>query len=249
MPLPKLNTPVYTLTIPSAKEVKKFRPFLVKEEKNLLLALQENEGKNIPTETIKMLINSCFFGELDFSSLTSYDIEYIMLQLRAKSRGSLVQLSYRCNNEIIDGDNKKICNTPNSIEIDIEKVQFSEGKESKVMLEDSIGVLLKHPTFNELRQFNSELDKEKDKKNVTIIYEIIAKCIDKVFDGENVYTQDDYTQEELNDWISGLSSAQFSQIKDFFDNQPTVYIDTEIECKACKHKETIRIQGLTSFLD
>lgn len=245
MSLPKLDTPTYELEIPSTKKKIKFRPFLVKEEKNLLLSIQETDGKQIPYQTVKSLISSCLFDSVDVDTLTSFDIEWIVLQLRSKSRGKLVKLQFKCSN-IVEG---KECGHTNKIEVDIDTIQihWPENHNKQIILEDKtgIGVVMKYPAFGMLEAFSEELSKEN--KNLTKIYDTIASCVDYIFDAKDVYK--DFTKQELMDWVETLNSKQFKLIKNFFDTIPKLYKDLEITCQKCGHTETIRLEGLQSFLD
>ena len=240
MALPKLTVPEYEAILPSTEKVIKYRPFLVKEEKVLLTAL-EAEDDDIMADAIRQIVNNCVLEELDVFKLPTFDIEYLFLRLRAKSVGEKVTLGLRpwgCpNNE------GKLCEKSTEVEINLEEVKVikDENHSSKIMLNDEIGVKMKYP----------------DIKNINIIdadsaitgMNIVRNCVDMVFTKDETFERDSFTDEELEEFIDSLNSDQFKKIKEFFDTMPTLKYTTKYKCETCgEEKETI-LQGLSSFFD
>ena len=238
MALPKLTVPEYEAILPSTEKVIKYRPFLVKEEKILLTAL-EAEDDDIMADAIRQIVNNCVLEELDVFKLPTFDIEYLFLRLRAKSVGEKVTLGLRpwgCpNNE------GKLCEKSTEVEINLEEVKVikDENHSSKIMLSDEIGVKMKYP----------------DIKNINIIdadsaitgMNIVRNCVDMVFTKDETFERDSFTDEELEEFIDSLNSDQFKKIKEFFDTMPTLKYTTKYKCGTCgEEKETI-LQGLNSF--
>ena len=238
MALPKLTVPEYEAILPSTEKVIKYRPFLVKEEKILLTAL-EAEDDDIMADAIRQIVNNCVLEELDVFKLPTFDIEYLFLRLRAKSVGEKVTLGLRpwgCpNNE------GKLCEKSTEVEINLEEVKVikDENHSSKIMLNDEIGVKMKYP----------------DIKNINIIdadsaitgMNIVRNCVDMVFTKDETFERDSFTDEELDEFIDSLNSDQFKKIKEFFDTMPTLKYTTKYKCGTCgEEKETI-LQGLNSF--
>ena len=238
MALPKLTVPEYEAILPSTEKVIKYRPFLVKEEKILLTAL-EAEDDDIMADAIRQIVNNCVLEELDVFKLPTFDIEYLFLRLRAKSVGEKVTLGLRpwgCpNNE------GKLCEKSTEVEINLEEVKVikDENHSSKIMLNDEIGVKMKYP----------------DIKNINIIdadsaitgMNIVRNCVDMVFTKDETFERDSFTDEELDEFIDSLNSDQFKKIKEFFDTMPTLKYTKKYKCGTCgEEKETI-LQGLNSF--
>jgi hypothetical protein len=238
MTLPVINTPTFVLELPSTKQKVTFRPFLVKEEKILLIALQDKKQETI-INAIKQIIVNCTFGKLDTSKLTTFDLEYIFLQLRIKSKGSEVELSFVCNNEK-DGQR---CGQENGLKYDLGNIKIvtPEGHTDKIMLTDSICVVMKHPTLNDMAKIQSIVEKD----DIAAIYDIIYDFVDTIAEGDTIYS---FTREELAVFIESLSEQQFNKLRGFFDTMPKLVGSIPIKCKKCGHQETIELEGLQSFL-
>ena len=238
MALPKLTVPEYEAILPSTEKVIKYRPFLVKEEKILLTAL-EAEDDDIMADAIRQIVNNCVLEELDVFKLPTFDIEYLFLRLRAKSVGEKVTLGLRpwgCpNNE------GKLCEKSTEVEINLEEVKVikDENHSSKIMLSDDIGVKMKYP----------------DIKNINIIdadsaitgMNIVRNCVDMVFTKDETFERDSFTDEELEEFIDSLNSDQFKKIKEFFDTMPTLKHTTKYKCETCGEEKETTLQGLNSF--
>lgn len=233
MVLPSLNTPVYVKKIPSTGKDFKFRPFLIKEEKALLLAAQDDTKKSIG-ETIKQIIQNCTFDNLNIDNLPFFDVEYIFLQIRIKSNGSLIPVTYECEK----------CKTKNSFEIDISdaSVVFKEDVDKTIILDNErqIGIVMKYPTFSGIIETFESIEKNKN------ILEYTHLFIESVFEGENVV--DDFTNEELSEFIESLTKDQYMKIKEFMENVPKLRKDIEHSCENCGNVKKTYLEGLQSFL-
>ena len=238
MALPKLTVPEYEAILPSTEKVIKYRPFLVKEEKILLTAL-EAEDDVAMADAIRQIVNNCVQGELDVVKLPTFDIEYLFLRLRAKSVGEKVSLGLRpwgCpNNE------GKLCENSTEVEINLEEVKVikDEKHSSKIMLNNEVGVKMRYPDIKSINIIDAD--------SAITGMNIIRKCVEMVFTKDETFERDSFTDEELEEFIDSLNSDQFKKIKEFFDTMPTLKYTTKYKCGTCgEEKETI-LQGLNSF--
>ena len=234
MALPVIATPTYELVVPSTKAKVKFRPFLVKEEKALLIA-QQSEDDQTMLNTLKEVIKSCTFEKLNPDNLAIFDIEYIFTQLRAKSVGEISELVFNCLE----------CNDPKAkmnISIDLSKlqVQFNAEHKSKIELFDSVGIQMKYPSFK-------SLSKLKHLNDTDAIFDVVYDCIDYIYDEENVYPAAEQTREDLEKFIDNLTQEQFSKIKNFFDTMPRLKHELDFSCPVCGYKHHQTIEGLENF--
>jgi hypothetical protein len=233
-----MNVPVYEAILPSTEKVIKYRPFLVKEEKILLTALEAGETEALSI-AVKQIVNNCVQGELDVDELPTFDIEYLFLRLRAKSVGEKVTVGLRpwgCpNNE------GKLCENSTSVEINLEEVQVdkSNASSSKIMLDDKIGIKMKYPDVDAINLTGTTPE--------TIGMKVITSCINMIFTGEETHERDSFTDEELDEFIDSLNSQQFKLIKDFFDNMPVLKHTVKYKCETCKEEKETTLQGLNSF--
>lgn len=235
MALPKIDTPIYELTIPSTKKKISYRPFLVKEQKLLLMAMEDADG-NSQAAVIQQVIRNCVLDDIDPRELPLYDIEYIFLQLRAKSIGEEVELTYTCPE-----DKNKI-----KFKVDLSKVKvnFDKKHTNKIKLTKDVGLTLKEPTIDMLEDFD-KLDTENI--NIDDLISIIISCIDTIYDKETVYDPKDNTKEELEEFISDLSQSQFEEFQMFFETLPKAYKDVKITCDKCDTTIDHRIEGMANF--
>ena len=231
MALPKIETPKYFLTIPSTKEVVEFRPFLVKEEKILMIAQEAKSNQSMIT-AMKDVIKSCTFGALDLYSLTMSDIEYILLQIRSKSVGESSTIKFICDE----------CDETIELTIDLSKIEVSAGeeKENKVQLTDDVGITLKAPGLKEAEKA------AKSSNDGNSIIQSLASVIESVYDNETVYPFAEATPKEIETFIDSLSSEQVNKIKEWVDSIPT--LKQEVKYKCSKGKERTKIlSGLSDF--
>ena len=242
MTLPRIAVPKYTLIIPSSGKEISYRPFLVKEEKILLIAMESDDETQM-TGAIQDIIGNCVYDDLDVKNMPMFDIEYIFLQLRAKSKGEIIDLSFDCDK----------CKKPITIQIDLTKIEIirTEGHDIKIPLSDDVGVIMKYPSMEIQHIIN------KEKSDVENVFSTITSCIDSIWDKESVYATKDHTKEEINDFLESLPDDSFTKIQKFFDTVPVLKHEFELKCQnkngkgkkasVCGHKETKTLEGLASF--
>ena len=235
MALPKLTTPTYELEVPSTDEKLKYRPFLVKEEKILLIALESGKNEDI-INAVKEIVTECTFGKVDLGSIPMFDVEYIFLQIRAKSVGEVSQLSLLCP------DDKT---TYAQIEVDLSEVmvQVDKGHNPKIELTDEMGLIMRYPTIDSFVENNiSEI-------TASNMVDVIASCILQIYDkkGEEVFDAKDQSKKELVEFLEQLNSAQFKELQVFFDTMPKLKHVVTIENPKTKVKSDVILQGLNDF--
>ena len=239
MALPKLNVPVYEAILPSTEKVIKYRPFLVKEEKILLTAMEAgDEAAMIPA--VKQIINNCVEGNLDVDKLPTFDIEFLFLRLRAKSVGEKVTLGLRpwgCPK-----NNGELCENSTQVDIDLEEVKVikNDKHSNKIMLDDKIGIKLSYPDMSKL----GKLDKIDTPESGM---EIVKDCIDMIFTEEETFDKSSFTDKEIDEFIDSLNTQQFTLIKDFFDTMPMLKHTVKYKCETCGEDKETTVQGLNSF--
>ena len=234
MALPILDTATYELTLPSSDVLVKYRPFLVKEEKILLLALESNDGKQIK-KALKEIVHACTFGTINVEVVPTFDLEYIFLNIRAKSVGEVAKLKLLCP------DDKE---TYASIELDLSKVEVQVDDEhtNEIQITDKVKMLMKYPTIN---SFDVQSDPTKLKTDD--LFKMIADSIYEIYDGETVHKSTDYSKEEMNQFIESLSSEQFAKIQKFFNTMPRLQHEVEVVNPKTQVKSKVMLQGLQSF--
>jgi len=242
MPLPKINTPLFELNLPSTGKSIKYRPFLVKEQKILLLAMESNDAKAI-NNAIKQIITNCAIDEISADDLPTFDLEYFFTKLRAKSIGENVDLRMRHPNS--KNKNGESCDGETSVKVDLMTIEVLKDDQhtDRIILDEEtgIGVKMKYPTLN------SDLNLKGDESELEIAALSIANAIDFVFDNENVYKKEDQTADELNEFIDNLSQAQFEKLAKFFQTMPKLKHKIKWKCGKCKQEEEVVVEGMTSF--
>ena len=235
MSLPKINEPEYTLVVPSTDEQIKFRPFLVKEEKFLLMA-QEVGADEALYSAIKTLIKNCTLDKIDVDNLPLFDIEYIFLNIRAKSVGEVSKLKLICP------DDKK---TTADVEIDLNdvQVQVDENHTNKIELEKGMGMVMTYPTIDSLKGLGIQTI------NATNMIDVIGTCILQIYEneGEKVYEAGDQTKKELSDFIEQLQTKHFKKVQAFFDTMPKLKHTIKIKNPKTKKTSEITLTGLNDF--
>ena len=246
MALPKLSTPTYELKIPSTGQKVKYRPFLVKEEKILLMALEDGSVTAM-SKAMKDIISDCTEGEIKIKDLAPFDIEYFFLQLRGKSIGDTVELSFRRPSNVTCGKKLKDCTEICEIKININdiNVDSSEVKDSKIELTDTIGIKLNYPQFEVIQKFTGIGGDTKPEH----IFELINECIEYIWDGEEIYKAKDSTKKEINEFVESLSTGQFQKIRDFFDGMPKLKHDITWKCPKCDKEAPMVLEGIDSFFE
>lgn len=236
MALPSMKTPVYTVKIPSSNKEVKFRPFLVKEEKALLLA-QQSEEQNVMINTLKSIIQGCILDNIDVDKLAMFDYEYLFTQIRCKSVGENTELIVKCD----DCDNEK---AQVKLNIDLTKcdVTVPENHSNNILLFDDVGVVMKYPGLDTLEKI--------DKMNMgdlDAVFEVIIDCIDQIYDSKEVYHRKEQSQQELLQFVENLTQEQFKKLEEFFTSMPVMKQEVEYDCPVCaKHHKKV-IKGIESF--
>ena len=237
MALPVIETQSYELTLPSADVTVKFRPFLVKEEKVLLQALESQEQKQI-VNALKDIVSACTFGKLNVDDLPTFDLEYVFLQIRAKSVGEIAKLKVLCP------DDKE---TYVDIELDLSKieVQVDDKHTNNIVIDEDkkIGMILKYPTLNSV---DPTTDFSKGVKT-DVLFDIIGNSVFQIYEGEKVYNASDYKKDELDKFIESLDSKTFVKVQDFYNTMPKLIHEVEVENPKTKVKSNVTLQGLTDF--
>ena len=239
MALPKLNVPVYEAVLPSTEKVIKYRPFLVKEEKILLTAMEAGEDSAM-IPAVKQIINNCVEGNLDVDKLPTFDIEYLFLRLRAKSVGEQVTLGLKpwgCPK-----NKGELCENSTQVNVNLEEVNVikTEKHSNKIMLDDKIGIQLSYPDMSKLGKVD-KIDTAEAGMN------IIKDCIDMIYTEEEMYERGTFTDKELDEFVESLNTQQFTLIKNFFDTMPVLKHTVKYKCEFCGEDKETTIQGLNSF--
>ena len=244
MALPKITTPIYELKIPSTGQKVKYRPFLVKEEKILLMAIEDGSVTAM-SKAMNNIISDCTEGEIKIKDLAPFDIEYFFLQLRGKSVGDTVELTLRKPVNLTCGEKLEDCQEICEIKIDINdiSVDSSEIKDSKIELTDTIGVKLNYPQFEVIQKFTG-IDEDTTPQH---IFELINECIEYIWDGEEIYKAKDSTKKEINEFVESLSTAQFQKIREFFDGMPKLRHVITWKCPKCDKEAPQVLEGIDSF--
>ena len=236
MPLPKISTPTYELVLPSSGRKIKYRPFLVKEEKILIIALESQDQKQIAT-AIKQILASCILTKgTKVEKLSTFDIEYLFLNVRGKSVGEQIEVMVTCPD---DGKTQ----VPMSINIDSIKVTKSKNHKSDIKLDDTYTLKMRYPSLDEFIKSNFSMDK----MEVDDTFDLIASCIDQVYSEEESWTQEDCTSKELIEFLESLNSSQFKEIEKFFDTMPKLSHKVKVINPNTKVESEIVIEGLQSF--
>ena len=236
MTLPKINVPEYSLVVPSTNEEIKFRPFLVKEEKLLLLSQESGDEKSL-YHAIKNLIKNCCYEKIDVDKLPLFDIEYVFLQIRAKSVNEIADVKVICPD---DGE------TEVDIKVDLTKVQvhISDEHNSKIPLTDDIGVVMSYPNLASILLTSTEDDEQSASDKM---FQMIQDCMLQIWQGEETFEAMDYTDKEKKDFIENLNHNQFEKIQQFFETMPTVKHEVEVTNPNTKVVSKVELEGMNSF--
>ena len=235
MALPKLNTPTYELEVPSTDEKIKYRPFLVKEEKILLMAMESKDNAQI-INAVKDIVSSCTFGKLNVATMPMFDMEYIFLNIRAKSVGEVSKLKILCP------DDKK---TYASVELDLTKVEVQVGDDhsNKIELTDDMGIIMTYPTID------SFLESGIETVNASNMLDVVGSCVLQIYEekGEKVYHAKDQTKKELTEFIESMNSGQFKKLQSFFDTMPKLTHTIQVKNPKTKKTSDVKLTGLNDF--
>ena len=237
MSLPKINVPEYSLVVPSTNEEIKFRPFLVKEEKLLLIA-QETSDEQALYGAIKNLIKNCCFEKIDIDKLPLFDVEYIFLQIRAKSVSEIADVKVICPD---DGE------TEVEVKVDLTEIQvhMDEKHNTKIELTDNIGIVMSYPNLASILLKKKVQDKEESAADQ--MFSMIQDCMNQIWQGEETFEAMDYTDKEKKDFIENLNHNQFEKIQQFFETMPTVKHEVEVTNPNTKVVSKVELEGMNSF--
>jgi len=235
MALPKLTTPTYELEIPSTDEKIKYRPFLVKEEKILMMAMESKSSADI-TQAVKDIVMECTFNKVDISNMPMFDVEYIFLNIRSKSVGEVSKLKILCQD---DGK------TYADVELDLNevKVQVGDDHTNKIELTDDMGLIMKYPTIDSFSETGIR------DINPSNMLDVISTCILQIYEkkGEKTYDPKDQTKKELTEFIEQLNTKQFREVQKFFDTMPKLKHEIKIKNPKTKKESKITLTGLNDF--
>ena len=235
MALPKLDVPIYEMAIPSTDEKVKYRPFLIKEEKVLLIAMESGKNEDI-IQAVKQIVSECIFNKIKLGDLPMFDIEYMFLNIRAKSVGEVSKLKILCKD---DGE------TYATVEVDLSEieVQVEDDHTNKIELSDEMGVYMKYPSIDSFSTAGiSDITAEN-------MLDVIVTCIDKIYDkkGEEVYDSKDSSKKELMEFVEQLNTKQFQEVQKFFDTMPKLRHTITVKNPKTKKENLVTLSGLSDF--
>ena len=237
MPLPKIVTPTYELELPSTEETIQYRPFLVKEEKVLVIALESEDTKQITT-AIKTVLKNCIQTKgVKVEALPTFDIEYLFLNIRGKSVGETIEVNITCPDD-------EVTTTTVEINLDDIKVQKNEEHTNQIKLDDSIMMELKYPSLDQFIKSNFDFT---DGNQMDQSFQLIASCIDKIYTDDEVWAAADCTKKEINEFLESMNSNQFKEIEKFFETMPKLSHTVKVTNPKTKVESDVVIEGLASF--
>ena len=237
MALPKLTSPTYELEIPSTDEKIKFRPFLVKEEKILMMAMESKKSADI-VQAVKEIVEECTFNKINISDMPMFDIEYVFLQIRSKSVGEVSKIRVLCPD-----DGKTYANL--DLDLNEVKVQVGDDHTNKIELNNGMGIIMKYPTIDSFKESGIQ------DINASNMLEVIGGCILQIYEeeGKKVYDPKDQTKKELTDFIEQLTTEQFKHIQKFFDTMPKLKHEITVKNPKTKKDNKITLTGLNDFFE
>ena len=237
MPLPKIATPTYELELPSTEQTVRYRPFLVKEEKLLVLALETEDTKQITT-AIKTVLKSCVLTKgIKVEQLPTFDIEYLFLNIRGKSVGEELEVKVICP------DDEKT-EVPITIDLDQVKVQKSEGHNNQLKLDDTLMMEMRYPSLDQFIKNNFDF---KDENQMEQSFDLIGSCIDKIYNEDEVWATADCTKKEVKEFLESMNSSQFKDIEKFFETMPKLTHTIKVKNPKTKVESEVVLEGLASF--
>ena len=236
MALPKLEAPTYELEQPSTGEKIKYRPFLVKEQKTLMMAQESGDDKQIK-DSLASLISECTFEKIDPYTVPLFDVELLFLRIRGKSVGEKVDLNLLCPD-----DNETTVNKTINLE-DI-GVNMKDGHTNEIDVTDKIKIIMKYPTLNDMTDMSSNIN-----YSVNDVFLLIKKCINEIHDGKKVYNRIDISEDELDEFIDSLTGDKFEEVSNFFETMPKIQHAIEVKNPKTKKKGEVIIEGIQSFFE
>ena len=234
MALPKVNTPNYDLELPSNGEKIKYRPFLVKEQKILMMA-QETKSESEIADAMGQLVSSCTYGKVDASIAPMFDIEYVFLKIRSKSVGSKVDVSVTCP------DDSK---TRVDVKIDLDEIEVNMLDEhtNEVQINEKVKIIFRYPILNDMQNLKDNAT------DVERVFHILEKCITSIEFGDDVYQRSDMSEKDINEFIDELTGTQFEKLVDFFGSMPKLRHVIKVKNPKTKKESEVVLEGLESFL-
>jgi len=231
MALPQLNSARYEITIPSQGRSVSYRPYLVKEEKILMVAL-ESQDQNMIMRAIKDVIEQCVYDDIDVNKLAVFDIETLFLALRAKSVGENMDLKIKCTE----------CESLVDVSVNVDDIEIPQiNTDNVVMLTETIGVTLRYPSFEMVSNIGDDVD------TVDGAFKMIADCIDTIFEDDAVHNASDVSKKEMNEFLENLNSDQFKKMSAYFEDMPSLKHDLTYTCQSCTKTNNMELKGLQSF--
>lgn len=232
MALPVIDTPKYSAVIPSTGEKVAYRPYLVKEEKILMIAL-ESENQEQIMNAVKDIITACTFNKIKVDTLATFDLEYLFMKLRAKSVGETSTIGLKCEQ----------CETSNEVEIPVDSIEVTMPPKGSnvIMITDKVGITFRYPSVKDAEKISGS------KENVETIMKTVVMCIDNIFDDDKVYPAKDSTPKELEAFIDTLNSEQFKKIQAFFEEMPAMKYVAKFDCEHCSHHNELELRGMANF--
>jgi hypothetical protein len=231
MSLPKINYPLFDVTIPSTDEKIKMRPFLVKEEKILLMAQTTGSAQDIVT-SITQVVNNCIVGDININTLTTFDLEYLFIKLRARSVNNKIDVLYKDDE---DGLQHKL-------EVDLDKIEISRDPEhnNNIKINDNLGLILRYPRTDMMKNLSEA------KNEVDLYFEVVKNTIEKIYDADSVYNVSDYTEEELDEFLAALDVGSFKQVQKFLETMPKLKYEATYT-NSLGNQKTITLSNLNDF--
>jgi len=239
MALPMMSAPTYTMVVPSSGVSVKFRPFLVKEEKALLIA-QQSEDIGVMIQTLKGIINTCVLDKLDVDKLATFDLEYMFTQIRAKSVGEIIELIFPC--DIDHGEDNEKARVKVSIDLTTLIVEKDPNHNNKINLFGDVGVVMKYPTMDVMKRLENLDTNDLDK-----VFGVVADSIDYIYQGEEIFYGKEQKHEELLQFLNNLTSEQFVKVQQFFATMPRIKKEIEYTCPVCQKQHRKMLEGMQSF--
>ena len=238
MPLPQINAPTYELTIPSSKRKIRYRPFLVKEEKILVIAMESNDIGDI-ARAVKQVLGQCILTKgTKIDKLSTFDIEYLFLNVRGKSVGETVDIKVTCPDDCVT-------TVPVTVDLDAIQVTFDPEHDKDIILDDKLKMRMKYPSLDEFIKENFQVDNVGFEQSI----EMIATCVDMIYSEEETWTSADFTQKEMIDFLEGLGSKQFKELEKFFTTMPKLTHEIKVKNPKTKKENTIKLEGLAAFFN
>ena len=239
--LPKLDVPIYSINLISTGKPVRFRPFLVKEQKLFLMA-SESEDSNEMIGVIRQVLKNCVLDEVDIDTLPTFDLEYLFMNLRARSVEEIVNLRYKCNNTIKENGEEKKCSGVVEFDVNLLEITPTVNKNhtNKIQLNENLGICFKYPTFEMMQKYESMTENE-------LVTKILVDCIDYIYDKESVYYSKDVPLQEIEEFVDNLQQKDLEKFKVFFDTMPEIKKDVHFKCPKCGYEEEMSIRGMQNF--